>query len=98
MIKWEEAPEGTTHFYTKAGGRWWIERVGNVYHWWPVGRVDGWRGADVANGGGNFHLLDPNSLYTFGQQKPIGVEPFGGANPFDVMVEQPEPRRKVGWW
>lgn len=95
MINWEEAPEGTTHFFTRAGGQWWIKRIGDAYHWWPF-RVGGWHGVDMAGGGGNFHLLDPNSLYAFGQQEPIGVEPFDGANPFDVVVEQP--KRKVGWW
>lgn len=96
MINWEEAPDGATHFLTMAGGRWWIKRVGNSYHWWPVGRADAWVGDLMDNGGGNFHLLDPNSLYAFGQQEPIGVRPSGGADPFDVVVEQP--KRKVGWW
>lgn len=92
MINWEEAPEGTTHLFTRAGHQWWIKRIGDKYHWWPVGKADVWSGAGHPGGGGSFRLLDPNSLYTLGEQEPIGV------NPFDVVVEQPKPQRKVGWW
>lgn len=98
MIAWEIAPEGTTHFFTRHGGQWWIKRVGDVYHWWSVGRSTDWLGRGHVGGGGNFNLLDPNNLYAFGEQEPIGVMEFVGANPFDVAPEQPKPKRKVGWW
>lgn len=95
MIKWEEAPEGTTHFYRSGGGEWWLKRDGNVYEWWSLNLAPGWRGKQLAGGGGNFGQLDPRTLYEFGSQAPIGDNQVGIPAP-QQQVEAVKP--KVGWW